>query len=1724
MRLAVASVVVAAAMLFAAAVTTVPVALAQSDPCSQTCTGDTYEETPCVDPVPSILLDYEAGVTQPDITVVGDWNEFEQSGDNAFFGFFGDHFYLLNRVRNTGYGMFSFSVDREADYNISISYVYFSTSPGAFTDSQRYDVHTDGSRAGTFYIDQQQPPPDGNLTLLGQFHIEQSGYVFLNATVKDTSQTTVTASLDAVYITPADQAVADGSPPVCLPLRVCQDYEYETVAATATSNRQCALVRNCTVSVEYETVAPTATSNRDCATLRTCNATEYETVAPTPTSNRDCAIIEVCADDQYETQAPTPTSDRFCDDCDVCDDATQITDANCTSTTNTMCRNITEPYQYSPWSDWSQSCGTQERTRVETCADVKCLDQKPTRQTRSINGGCDDVCDDTMGQIECSCTPPSYLIDAYNCSSVYCDIPTIANATASATGQLRLDEQALITCSSGYESVAYGTSFTITCTEMGLMNDTETCDDVDECAVNNGGCADMCTNLPGTFCCSQDGVYVYSEWSDWSTTCGEGTRTRTRTCNATCGGSCTNDQPLMETRDICCPVNANYTYGPFPDWMPTCARQTRERPESCTASCGGVCTNRINTTQVLTNGGCEQICNATSGAIVCDCDPGYRLTSDNATCEEFNPCDENNGGCSHTCVAMPLGQFECTCPSGFEAVDGFNCEDVDECAVNNGGCFQNCNNTAGDYFCSCVDGFMVDPSNSSHCVRINCANPPPTLPASIPSVTARLNGTGPYQFGDELPYVCEDGFTVDGGAASATSFSLFCRASGMVDGQFADGCVDVDECSTNNGGCTDGCVNFAGGFNCTCPTGYRLTDGFRCVEINECMEDSPCDHICTNTAGSFECACRTGFFLETSDNRTCTRVPCGPPPAEQLNATASNSAPAVAVYEDVVVYNCYDGYTTNGDAGGSSFFFAVCQASGVLSPLVSIACLDVDECLSSPCDQLCDNTLGSFTCSCLPGYTNTSATTCEDIDECDDPSSCALDDNTMCVNTDGAFTCECIAGYTRYNNTCQQQTHNLLDPLLSSGVVASPTAPQRFADDWVYFDGKGALEITQPLFIGETFSLTAQVQIVPGTGGYIFAVTSATGSTRHFALYVYELTQRVGVYYRTDSDASTLAVFQLDSPLDDGALHNIVLNVQAQSVSLQIDANTTTYTQNLGATISFCDPGPDCKIYIGQRASSAGGAYRLEGIIRHLRINALSTSDLVPIEDYPSPSAAGPSVIDLLDASNRNVVGSVSADADGALVFDGQSAVVIPRFHAVPLGATSTFTVTLTVNQDRNTNGYFVAKTDAIGGRFWSLYSSATSNRVSFYYKTSGSTAQQSASFSVSLADGLYHRVMLAVNNATAQLYVDGSLAGTSSLSGRVQDCSPPSSSCILQLGRRTDASSSDGLFFLSGAIASASVYSGVFMTADPTAVAPTPALDQQLPISNASGLAYLDLLNDTVGFSVGAVRGTEGATFDGSSRLEVTEHSFSLGPTLSVVGTLRADTGTAGYIFAKTSQDGNTRHLALYMSALSRLTLYYTSTASTSSRNLLFFPDVQLADGVVHSFLLQLVYTAQTDTTAVNLYVDGRMQTQQSFQGQLTDCGARSATCGLAVGQRLDDNAAGGAFGMTGLIQLLQLFPHGQLSLADAPSVSLASPPYFSVLPAHYIPGQNQGGAYREGVSLEACARMCLDDALCLSFDAGTVGGSMEGSCFLSYVAAGDTGATALVESSLFAYYERLS
>ena len=98
-------------------------------------------------------------------------------------------------------------------------------------------------------------------------------------------------------------------------------------------------------------------------------------------------------------------------------------------------------------------------------------------------------------------------------------------------------------------------------------------------------------------------------------------------------------------------------------------------------------------------------------------------------------------------------------------------------------------------------------------------------------------------------------------------------------------CADIVECSTNNGGCGGTCINTAGSYYCTCPSGCTLgsnnhaCNGKLCIlysiqiiavlklDINECIAGTDnCEHNCLNTGncGGYGCSCNTGYTLDSN--------------------------------------------------------------------------------------------------------------------------------------------------------------------------------------------------------------------------------------------------------------------------------------------------------------------------------------------------------------------------------------------------------------------------------------------------------------------------------------------------------------------------------------------------------------------------------------------------------------------------------------------------------------------------------------------------------------------------------------------------------------------------------------------------------------------------------------------------------------------------------------------
>ena len=139
-------------------------------------------------------------------------------------------------------------------------------------------------------------------------------------------------------------------------------------------------------------------------------------------------------------------------------------------------------------------------------------------------------------------------------------------------------------------------------------------------------------------------------------------------------------------------------------------------------------------------------------------------------------------------------------------------------------------------------------------------------------------------------------------------------------------------------------------------------------DIDECTEEtSGCDQICRNEIGSYLCSCESGYRLR-NDSHGCTGI-----------------------------WDTLHGYW-------------------LLYPL-NFSHLDIDECAEGihSCTQICMNVVGSYSCSCEPGYRlENNGYACTDINECADGThTCAQ----ICTNTIGNYTCSCLSGYRLANDS-----------------------------------------------------------------------------------------------------------------------------------------------------------------------------------------------------------------------------------------------------------------------------------------------------------------------------------------------------------------------------------------------------------------------------------------------------------------------------------------------------------------------------------------------------------------------------------------------------------------------------------------------------------------------------------------------------------------------------------
>ncbi|XP_066893456.1 von Willebrand factor C and EGF domain-containing protein isoform X7 [Kogia breviceps] len=98
--------------------------------------------------------------------------------------------------------------------------------------------------------------------------------------------------------------------------------------------------------------------------------------------------------------------------------------------------------------------------------------------------------------------------------------------------------------------------------------------------------------------------------------------------------------------------------------------------------------------------------------------------------------------------------------------------------------------------------------------------------------------------------------------------------------------------------------------------------------------------------------------------------------------------------------------------GGCQEVARVCPVGfSMTETAIGIRCTDTDECLGTPCQQRCKNSIGSYRCSCRPGFhLHGNRHSCVDVNECRRPLERRVCHHS-CHNTVGSFLCTCRPGF-----------------------------------------------------------------------------------------------------------------------------------------------------------------------------------------------------------------------------------------------------------------------------------------------------------------------------------------------------------------------------------------------------------------------------------------------------------------------------------------------------------------------------------------------------------------------------------------------------------------------------------------------------------------------------------------------------------------------------------------
>ncbi|CAJ0928312.1 unnamed protein product [Ranitomeya imitator] len=111
-------------------------------------------------------------------------------------------------------------------------------------------------------------------------------------------------------------------------------------------------------------------------------------------------------------------------------------------------------------------------------------------------------------------------------------------------------------------------------------------------------------------------------------------------------------------------------------------------------------------TCAVNNGGCDRTCRTHRRVCAAAVLWGSRCSLMGRRVKDVDECQSNSGGCDHFCKNT-VGSFDCSCKAGYKLLtDEKSCQDVDECSFERT-CDHTCINHPGWFVCSCDRGYAL---------------------------------------------------------------------------------------------------------------------------------------------------------------------------------------------------------------------------------------------------------------------------------------------------------------------------------------------------------------------------------------------------------------------------------------------------------------------------------------------------------------------------------------------------------------------------------------------------------------------------------------------------------------------------------------------------------------------------------------------------------------------------------------------------------------------------------------------------------------------------------------------------------------------------------------------------------------------------------------------------------------------------------------------------------